>query len=68
MMLPLPAVIIGYSADLRPSSVICSRYGEQLLRSRPSSMSADRAFTWIAGLFEEHAVHKHGMRRSGTQS
>jgi hypothetical protein len=59
-MLPLPAVIIGYDADLRPCSVVCAKCGEQLLKRKPTAMSAGATFEWIESLYEEHARIKGG--------
>jgi hypothetical protein len=59
-MLPLPAVIIGYDADLRPCSVVCSKCGDQLLKWQPQAMSADQTFSWIGSLYEEQARIKGG--------
>jgi hypothetical protein len=67
-MLPLPAVIIGYDADVRPCSVVCGICGEQMLKRQPVSMSASQAFRWIEGLNEEHARIKGGHLPPATKS
>jgi hypothetical protein len=67
-MLPLPAVIIGYGADLRPCSIICGICGEQLLKWQPPPMSAERTFRWIEGLYDEHAMIKGGHKPPATKS
>jgi hypothetical protein len=59
-MLPLPAVTIGYDADARPCSVVCAICGEQLLKWKPTPMSADETSSWIESLYEHHATIKGG--------
>jgi hypothetical protein len=64
-MSTLAAVIVGYDAKLRPSSVTCGLCGEELLK-QGSPPPPERTFEQIVAQFILHNEEGHSLQEAAT--